>query len=504
MMKLSENLKRIRKENNLSQEQLAEKIGVSRQAVSKWESGQSYPEMDKVLMICKLFNLNIDELMNENIKEVNENKQSKINFNKYIDDFFEFINKTVDMLSSMNFKQKMKCFIEQCMIVAVLLIIFFVIGSIGSEVLSRIFGVFSRGIYYTIRYIFETIFIILGLVVGVTVFLHIFKIRYLDYYEIVKEDKDTKNIENELNDQSNKEEKQKILIEKKKERIIIRDPKHTQFKFLTLMIKAVVIFIKAMAVCLACGFSFLLVGLVAGFVLSFIIIKTGLLFIGILLGLIAAIVINYIILDILYHFIVSKKCKKARLAICFIISLVLEGIGVGLISIGTTQFNYVQDDNKVEDIYHIQMSDNLSINDREDDIEYIETDSEEIKIVLEHSKYSKANFNNRNETVNIYLYQDNSKMMEAIRENINNLNNKEIKDYDSSKMSIYTSKENIEKLKRNQETKYNDQVELSNLYEKIREQEQEIIDLNEEMEGKDNIINQLEEQLEEKKFDLNE
>ena len=47
-MKLSNNLKNIRKENNLSQEQLAEKLGVSRQAVSKWESGQSYPEMDKV------------------------------------------------------------------------------------------------------------------------------------------------------------------------------------------------------------------------------------------------------------------------------------------------------------------------------------------------------------------------------------------------------------------------------------------------------------------------
>ena len=40
-MKFSENLKRIRKENNLSQEQLAEKVGVSRQAVSKWESRRS-------------------------------------------------------------------------------------------------------------------------------------------------------------------------------------------------------------------------------------------------------------------------------------------------------------------------------------------------------------------------------------------------------------------------------------------------------------------------------
>ena len=63
-MNLADNLKRIRKDNNLSQEQLAEKLGVSRQAVSKWESNLSYPEMDKVIQICNLFNLNINELIN--------------------------------------------------------------------------------------------------------------------------------------------------------------------------------------------------------------------------------------------------------------------------------------------------------------------------------------------------------------------------------------------------------------------------------------------------------
>ena len=107
---LPENLRRIRKENNLSQEQLAEKLGVSRQAVSKWESGQSYPEMDKVLQICKTFNFNMDELMNENVKEVAENKQVNSNINKTIEDFFEFITKTVDMFSAMKFMQKIKCY----------------------------------------------------------------------------------------------------------------------------------------------------------------------------------------------------------------------------------------------------------------------------------------------------------------------------------------------------------------------------------------------------------
>ena len=50
---LSNNLKKIRKEHHLSQEQLADELGVSRQAISKWESGTAYPEMEKILQICE-------------------------------------------------------------------------------------------------------------------------------------------------------------------------------------------------------------------------------------------------------------------------------------------------------------------------------------------------------------------------------------------------------------------------------------------------------------------
>ena len=53
-MKFGENLKKIRKEKNMSQEQLAEKVNVSRQSVSKWETGESYPEMNNILELCKI------------------------------------------------------------------------------------------------------------------------------------------------------------------------------------------------------------------------------------------------------------------------------------------------------------------------------------------------------------------------------------------------------------------------------------------------------------------
>ena len=122
-MNLADNLKRIRKDNNLSQEQLAEKLGVSRQSVSKWESGQSYPEMDKVLQICSLFNLNINELINENIKEINEIKEAKNISNKYITSFFDYLTKVVDMFSSMKLKQIIGCLFEQ-FIIFILLFIF--------------------------------------------------------------------------------------------------------------------------------------------------------------------------------------------------------------------------------------------------------------------------------------------------------------------------------------------------------------------------------------------
>ena len=55
-MRFCDKLPKLRKENNLSQEQLADRLGVSRQAVSKWESGSSYPDMDKMIQICNILN----------------------------------------------------------------------------------------------------------------------------------------------------------------------------------------------------------------------------------------------------------------------------------------------------------------------------------------------------------------------------------------------------------------------------------------------------------------
>lgn len=64
-MGFAENLKKIRKERGLSQEELAELLNVSRQAVSKWEQGSGYPEVEKLLLFSNKLNVSLDQLMSE-------------------------------------------------------------------------------------------------------------------------------------------------------------------------------------------------------------------------------------------------------------------------------------------------------------------------------------------------------------------------------------------------------------------------------------------------------
>lgn len=67
---LGENLQYYRKRKNMTQEQLAEQLEVSRQTVSKWEAGNSYPEMEKILQLCDLFSCSMDTLMRNHAAEL--------------------------------------------------------------------------------------------------------------------------------------------------------------------------------------------------------------------------------------------------------------------------------------------------------------------------------------------------------------------------------------------------------------------------------------------------
>lgn len=62
-MNFSEKLFTLRKANNLTQEQLAEKLDISRQSISKWESGQAIPEIEKIIALSTIFDVTTDYLL---------------------------------------------------------------------------------------------------------------------------------------------------------------------------------------------------------------------------------------------------------------------------------------------------------------------------------------------------------------------------------------------------------------------------------------------------------
>ena len=68
-MTCGEKITLIRKENNLTQEQFAEMMNVSRQSVSKWELGTAYPDTEKLIRISKLFSCSLDYLLKDEIEK---------------------------------------------------------------------------------------------------------------------------------------------------------------------------------------------------------------------------------------------------------------------------------------------------------------------------------------------------------------------------------------------------------------------------------------------------
>ena len=91
-MELSKKIKKIRNDNKLTQEQFAEKMLVSRTAVSKWENGTCYPSIDSLKYMSKLFNVSLDKLLSsEEILELAD-KENQDNISKYNNLLFSLLD----------------------------------------------------------------------------------------------------------------------------------------------------------------------------------------------------------------------------------------------------------------------------------------------------------------------------------------------------------------------------------------------------------------------------
>ena len=78
MTALSENIKRFRTQNNITQEELSEKLSVTRQAVSNWENGKTEPDIETLTKIAQIFDISIDELVDGIPKGITELRGKKI------------------------------------------------------------------------------------------------------------------------------------------------------------------------------------------------------------------------------------------------------------------------------------------------------------------------------------------------------------------------------------------------------------------------------------------
>lgn len=78
-MNLGERLFELRKAKNLTQDDMAEKLNVTRQTVSKWETNQSTPDFDKIMPLCELFEIGVEELLTgKKPEEKQEKKEEKV------------------------------------------------------------------------------------------------------------------------------------------------------------------------------------------------------------------------------------------------------------------------------------------------------------------------------------------------------------------------------------------------------------------------------------------
>ena len=77
-MSFRDNLQYLRATHSMTQEQLAMMVGVSRQSVTKWEAERAYPEMDKLLKLCQIFDCTLDDLVTGDLTARSEEHTSEL------------------------------------------------------------------------------------------------------------------------------------------------------------------------------------------------------------------------------------------------------------------------------------------------------------------------------------------------------------------------------------------------------------------------------------------
>lgn len=458
---LAENLKKIRKENNLSQEDLASILGVSRQAISKWESKVSYPEMDKIVLLCKKFDLNIDDLLHKDIKEVKESVvvQNKVRIS--FDKIFDFIINSFELFWQMTLKMKIKFILEQIIIVIIMLVVWNCGAYIGSFIIQQVLRKIPRDIYIIIYNVFSSLYLVLGLIFNIIILFKLYKVRYYNTYvsyvnnEIKDNGVKEKTKNNSDSDTNFKQDrlKQNMI---KANKIVIENKNSSDDNFFDLLTNIIIGIIKLMGLGIVLFLSFTLVCIVISLICSFLIVKSGLFFGGIFLSGLALGIINILVVLLLLNFIFNRKSNLKIMINVFIGSVVLLGFGIGFTLVSLVGFSDTSLSNNYlkQESIEIPMQDNLYLRTYDkDSINYQELDIENIRVEYKINEACKVE-NEVRSNGNLYLKTSCEDKYIIIKELINSLSNNEIYNFDDNihiikDITVYGKKENLDIIRMN-------------------------------------------------------
>lgn len=451
-MRFCDKLPKLRKENNLSQEQLADRLGVSRQAVSKWEQGLSYPDMEKILELCSILNCTLDKLLDDGV--VGEVNSNKISFNDYLNNFLKFITNSTNMFFSMSFKQKIVFLFETFILTLILTLIAYVTFNIATDIIHSILFFIPLGVRYSIYSILDST-IFLGLFILVVISLvHIFKVRYLDYYVTV-EDANTneKTLEKEVDETPHK-----------KERIIIRDYKHNAGGITKMLGKTALMLVKLIAIFIIMFFILSFLFLLIILSLSMFHIKYSIIFLYTSLVLLGLLSISYLFIKVLYNFILNLKSNFKTIFYIFITSLAVIGLFTGCVIYTYLGFKKVPssyDRQTITETVELNYENNIVLDFLYDDNTELIVDNslDNIKLEViypEDYKYHLYHYNDKYYG-NDYLYYgitcyNNSSFLGDVSILTDDIRKKQRRDYlfaNNYIIKVYTSLDSLNKLKEN-------------------------------------------------------
>ncbi|HAQ41386.1 MAG TPA: XRE family transcriptional regulator [Clostridiales bacterium] len=127
-MTFGEKLQKLRKDQRMSQEELASKITVSRQAVSKWELNETMPDIDNIIQLSKIFGISIDYLLDEEINIVEE----------------------IPIVKEVTKKLKKKYHYFWCIVLVISIILAMILGNVLNLQATVILGIICFGILVVI------------------------------------------------------------------------------------------------------------------------------------------------------------------------------------------------------------------------------------------------------------------------------------------------------------------------------------------------------------------